>query len=154
MSLFERRVEKRLEDPQHRAAYFAADAEAKLIDAVNHARKSFDVSQRELGARLGKTQSAVSQFFNSEDHMTVARFVEYLIGLGLAADVIIKEASAGQAPVDVKLQLARRQDAPVTLDHSWIWEAVSKARPLEAAFGRTTVPSEDATPRVPSPQAA
>lgn len=155
MSLFERRLQEGLEDPQQRAAYFAADAEAKLIDAVNTARKTFKVSQSDLGARLGKSQAAVSQFFNSEDHITVARFVEYLIGLGLVASIVIKQASTEDSPVQVATNFSRRHTDAMVMDRDLIWETVRKAPPLKANFGMAGPPrSEESRPITARPTAA
>lgn len=148
MSLFERRLEESLEDPQQRAAYFAADAEAKLIEAVNAARKTFKVSQSDLGERLGKSQAAVSQFFNSEDHITVARLVEYLVGLGLAADIVIKRASSEEAPVSVATDFSPRVAAPLMVDRGLMWETVKKSLPAGANFGKIAVGPREHVPSI------
>ena len=136
MSRFGRRLETSLEDPELRADYFAADAEGKLTQAINAARKALDISQRELGERLGKSQAAVSQFFSSDDGITVSRLVEYLVGLHLAAEIVITRTASEGPPVQVRVDLEPTRGAALAVDRSRILETVKKWPPTRANFGR------------------
>lgn len=154
MSRFERRLKKSLSDPQHRAAYFAADAEAELTSAINAARNSLGISQRELGVRLEKSQAAVSQFLNAQDGFTVERLVEYLLGLGLCADVAIKRSYGEGAPVRVSLDVEARGDNVLRMDRSAIHAAMRKEPPTRASFGKLRSPSKGSVRRTLQPGAA
>ncbi len=50
-----------MNDPEFRAGYEAADAEFAVIEALINARKAANLSQAELAARIGTTQSAVAR---------------------------------------------------------------------------------------------
>jgi len=136
MSRFERRLKESLVDPQHRAAYFAADAEAQLTKAVNTARKALDVSQSELGERLEKSQAAVSQFLNAEDGITIERLVEYLLALELEADIKIRLGKAGVRPVKVSLDLWEPLENVYRIARATLKAQIRQEPPRLAEFGK------------------
>lgn len=135
MSRFQKRLEGDLRDPEHRLAYLAADAEAQLTATMDDARKQLALSQKAVGERLGKSQAAVSQFFNAEHGITVQRFVEYLVALGLEADLDIRPATSARA-LNVSLDLAARASNVHRLAQRTVRSAVTKNPPTKARFGQ------------------
>lgn len=111
MGRFERRLKERLKDPLHRAAYYAADAEVELTQAIDAARLELGISQAELGERLERSQSAVSQFLSAENGITIERLVEYLVALDLGATIKIHALEeAGSPPIVVEHSLPKEDD--------------------------------------------
>lgn len=142
MSRFEKRLKESLKDPQHRASYFAADAEAQLTSALNAARKELGISQRELGEQLDRSQAAVSQFLNAEDGITVERLVEYLLALHLEAHIEIRR-SVADAPVQVGLDLRHPSDYGFDVAQAFFMAEVKKNPPRQADFGGLRPLGED-----------
>jgi transcriptional regulator with XRE-family HTH domain len=132
----ESRVEKRLKDPQHRAGYFGADAEIQLTEALDQVRRVKGVSQEELGQRLGVSQSAVSQFLNADDGITIQRFVEYLIALNLIARIALEPAGADVtvSPIEVHNSAVATADED---DDSTIDLFAALSRSIEASFRKS-----------------
>jgi transcriptional regulator with XRE-family HTH domain len=87
MSRFEQRKRRRLQDPEFRAAYLAADAELQLVEALDAIRQNLGLTQVELASRVGKSQAAVSQFFGADSGVSLDRLVEYLSALKVHARV-------------------------------------------------------------------
>jgi predicted XRE-type DNA-binding protein len=106
MSRFTQRAKKRLANPDVRAGYEEADAEIQLLDALDHARAFLGVSQQQLAEWLGRSQPAVSQFFNAEAGVTIERFVEYLKALHLQARIAIVQAPPHGPTVVVENRIA------------------------------------------------
>ncbi len=142
MSRFDKRLKESLKDPQHRASYFAADAEAQLTSALNVARKELGISQRELGERLDKSQAAVSQFLNAEDGITIERLVEYLLALHLEAQIEIRRTFA-DPPVQVGLDLRHPSDYVFDIAQEFFLAEVKKNPPRNAGFGGLRAVEDD-----------
>jgi DNA-binding XRE family transcriptional regulator len=74
---------------------FEADVEAMLIGAaIKDARKAQNITQKELGERVGVQTAQISKI-ESGRNLTISTIVRVLKGLGLTADFSI----AGLAPI-------------------------------------------------------
>jgi DNA-binding XRE family transcriptional regulator len=72
---------------------FDADVEAALIGAaIKDARKAKNLTQRELGERVGVQTAQISKI-ESGRNLTIATIVKVLRGLGLTADFSISGIS-------------------------------------------------------------
>jgi DNA-binding XRE family transcriptional regulator len=72
---------------------FDADVEAALIGAaIKDARKAKNLTQRELGERVGVQTAQISKI-ESGRNLTIATIVKVLKGLGLTADFSISGIS-------------------------------------------------------------
>lgn len=106
MSRFTQRSKRRLEQPDVRAGYDEADAEIHLLEVLDQARAHLGISQQQLADALGRTQPAVSQFFNAEAGVTIERLTEYLKALHLQARIEIVQAPPDAPAVVVENRLA------------------------------------------------
>lgn len=102
MSRFEQRKRKRLQNPEFRTAYLAADAELQLVEALDGIRQQLGLTQADLASRIGKSQSAVSQFFGADSGISLERLVEYLGALKLQARIEILPGSGEGKIVTVR----------------------------------------------------
>ena len=128
MSRFERRLKERLKDPLHRAAYYAADAEINLTQAIDAARLELGISQAELGERLERSQSAVSQFLSAENGITIERLVEYLVALNLGVTIEIHRLEGSESPpVVVEREVLRSEEDEIDLMAA-LKQSVNEAR--------------------------
>lgn len=72
---------------------FEADVEAALIGAsIKEARKSLNLTQRELGERVGVQTAQISKI-ESGRNLTISTIVRVLNALGLSADFSIQGLS-------------------------------------------------------------
>lgn len=78
---------------------FDADVEAALIGAsIKEARKSLNITQKELGERVGVQPAQISKI-ESGRNLTITTIVRVLYALGLSADFSIQ----GLAPIHLGL---------------------------------------------------
>jgi transcriptional regulator with XRE-family HTH domain len=106
MSRFEQRKRRRLENADVRAGYREMDAEIELLNALDHAREQLGVNQVQLADILGRSQSAVSQFFSANYAVTVDAVVEYLEALHLQARIELVPAAEGEPALVVEENVA------------------------------------------------
>jgi transcriptional regulator with XRE-family HTH domain len=104
---FEQRTKKRLRNADILEGYKAADAQLQLLDALDSARRVLGVSQGTLADALGKTQSAVSQFFGGETGVTIDRLADYLAALNLQARIEIVSAKGDDPPLVVETRVVQ-----------------------------------------------
>lgn len=72
------------------------------INAIKEARSSLEVSQRELGRRLGKPSSFINKIEQLERRLDIVEFVAIAHALGVAPEkLIIKVAAALGDPVSI-----------------------------------------------------
>jgi transcriptional regulator with XRE-family HTH domain len=110
MSRFEQRKKRRLQDPEFRAAYLAADAELQLVEALDMIRHSLGLTQVDVASRVGKSQAAVSQFFGADSGISLDRLVEYLSALKIHARIELVPQNGDDKVVTVRTHtsLAKR----------------------------------------------
>jgi transcriptional regulator with XRE-family HTH domain len=110
MSRFEQRKKRRLQDPEFRAAYLAADAELQLVEALDMIRQNLGLTQMNVASRVGKSQAAVSQFFGADSGISLDRLVEYLFALQIHARIELVPQNGDDRVVSVRTHtsLAKR----------------------------------------------
>ena len=102
MSRFEQRKRERLRDADVRAGYEEARAELALLAAIDHARNELGVTQDQLAATLGRSQSAVSQFLGGRYSVSVDAIADYLAALHLQARIQIVQVAEGEPSLVVE----------------------------------------------------
>jgi len=107
MSRYEQRKRQRLANPDVLAGYQEADAELALLEAIDDARIAMGLSQAELAVLLGRSQSAVSQFFGGNYSVSVEAIAGYLHALGLQARIQIVKAGEGDPSLVVDAEAVR-----------------------------------------------
>lgn len=103
---FEQRKAAALRNPNVAAGYAEMDAELRLLEAINHAREALGVNQTDLADKLGKTQSAVSQFFSGSYSVTLDAVTACLKALHLQARVEIVRAEEDEPALVVSDKVA------------------------------------------------
>jgi ribosome-binding protein aMBF1 (putative translation factor) len=73
---------KNMKDPEFAAAYAEADAEYSVIEAMLAARLAAGLTQAELAARMGTTQSAVARLEGGSVSPTVETLRKYAKAVG------------------------------------------------------------------------
>lgn len=76
------------------------------MQALDAIRKHQHISQEELAARRGKKREAVSRLLSADDiNPTLETLIEFLSALNLTADITLREAKEGEAPIKVAVEL-------------------------------------------------
>ncbi|HEY7348342.1 MAG TPA: helix-turn-helix transcriptional regulator [Ktedonobacterales bacterium] len=103
MSRFHQRLRKDLEDPEVAADFYQATAEIALMQALEEARKSFHLTEKELAARMGTQREAITRLFNAEHaNPTLSTITSLLSALGLHAEITLRPAFPDEAPIEAK----------------------------------------------------
>lgn len=83
MSDFRRYLDEQLKDPEFRAEYEALEPEYQLINAILDARKSQNMTQKQLAERTGLSQGDISKLENGSTNPTVKLLHRIADGLGM-----------------------------------------------------------------------
>ncbi len=107
MSRFEQRRRKFLQDEEVAAGYREMAAELELMHAIDEIRKQRRMTQEELATLMGKKREAISRLLSSDEvNPTLSTFIELLSALNLTADITIRQAREGEAPIKVAMEPA------------------------------------------------
>ena len=107
MSRFEQRRRKFLQDEEVAAGYREMAAELELMHAIDEIRKQRRMTQEELATLMGKKREAISRLLSSyEVNPTLSTFIELLSALNLTADITLRQAREGEAPIKVAMEPA------------------------------------------------
>ena len=82
MSTLAELLEKHMKDPDFAAAYAEADAEYSVLEAMLGARIAAGLTQAEVAARAGTTQSAIARLEGGQVSPTVATLRKYAKAVG------------------------------------------------------------------------
>lgn len=74
---------------------FHALVYGRLIDALVDARKSANLTQEEVGRRIGSRQTFVSKFELGERRLDVAEFIKVSRAIGADPHELIRQAESG-----------------------------------------------------------
>ena len=106
MSRFHQRLRKHLENEEFAAGYRAMSGELELIQAIEAAREKLHVSKEELAMRMNKRREAVSRVLTADDaNPTLDTITELLAALGITAEITLRKAAEGEAPIKVATAL-------------------------------------------------
>ncbi len=104
MNRFEQRVRKRLQHPEIAAGFREQAAERELLQSLEEVREHLHISKEDLATRVGRHREAVSRLLNATDvNPTLETLVELLMSLGITADITLRLATEGEAPVKITL---------------------------------------------------
>lgn len=103
MNRYEQRRAARLQNPLIAAGYREMDAELALLQTLDEARRSLQVTQEQLAERTGKKRAVIARLLSSPDaNPTLETFTEILCALGLKAEVTLRPASPNEACIQAK----------------------------------------------------
>jgi DNA-binding phage protein len=106
MNRFEQRLQKRLQKKAIAEGYRAMGAELELMHALDSIRKQQHMSQETLAALMGRKREAISRLFSADDsNPTLDTLLELLSALNLTADITLRQAREGEAPLKVATEL-------------------------------------------------
>lgn len=112
MNRYEQRRQIRLQNPEVAAGYREMAAELALMRELDAARKEQELSQEELAQRMGRKREAISRLFTSENiNPTLDTIIEMLSALDLTADITLRQAREGEAPIRVARETAAPYEA-------------------------------------------
>lgn len=107
MSRFHQRLRQRLRDPEFAAGYEEMESELQLVEALNLLRERANLSTEELAQRMGRQRAAVSRLFNaSHANPTLETLTDLLRALGVTAEIHLRPAHEGEAPIQVEMHSA------------------------------------------------
>ena len=103
MSRFHQRLRQDLKDPEFASAFREMSADIALLQVLEQARKSLNVSEKELAERMGVQRSTVTRLFNAtHPNPTLDTISDILRALGLQAEIKISPASPKDVPIPIK----------------------------------------------------
>lgn len=106
MTRFEQRLRQRLQDKEFAEGYREMSAELDLMHAIEEFRKHQHTSQEVLAGRMGTKREAISRLLSSENaNPTLDTLLELFSALGITADITLREAKEGEAPIKVSMEL-------------------------------------------------
>ena len=82
MSTLAELLEKNMKDPEFAAAYAEADAEYSVIEAMLAARIAAGLTQAEVAARAGTTQSAIARLESGSVSPSIETLRKYAKAVG------------------------------------------------------------------------
>jgi predicted transcriptional regulator len=82
MSTLAELLEKNMKDPEFAAAYAEADAEYSVIEAMLAARIAAGLTQAEVAARAGTTQSAIARLEGGSVSPSIETLRKYAKAVG------------------------------------------------------------------------
>lgn len=78
-------------------------AEIALIQALEEARKSLHITEKELAERMGKQRTAINRLFNATDaNPTLETITALLAALGLHAEVTLRPAEPDETLLEAR----------------------------------------------------
>lgn len=103
MSRFHQRLREDLKDAEFAEAFYDMSADIALLQVLEQARRSLNVSEKDLAERMGVHRSTVTRLFNaSHPNPTLDTISDILRALGLQAEIKISPASPEDASVPIK----------------------------------------------------
>jgi transcriptional regulator with XRE-family HTH domain len=103
MSRFHQRLREDLQDPEFAAAFYSMSADITLLQVLEEARQSLNVSEKELAERMGVQRPTVTRLFNaSHPNPTLDTISDILRALGLQAEITISPAPSGETSMPIK----------------------------------------------------
>lgn len=103
MSRFHQRLHEDLKDEEFSEAFYEMSVDIALLQVLEQARKTLNVSEKELAERMGAQRSTVTRLFNaSHPNPTLDTISDILRALGLQAEIKISLASSEDASIPIK----------------------------------------------------
>ena len=103
MSRFHQRLREDLKDPEFAAAFYDMSVEVALLQVLEQARKTLNVSEKELAERMGVQRPTVTRLFNAaHPNPTLDTISDILRALGLKAEIKVSLASPEDATMPIK----------------------------------------------------
>lgn len=111
MNRFEQRKRKALQNPEVAEGYREMAAELAFMQAIDEARKRQQLSHEQLASLTGKKREAISRLLSAENiNPTLETLIELLSALDLTADITLRPAREGEAPMKVVLESSAPYD--------------------------------------------
>ena len=106
LNRFEQRLQKRLQKKEVAEGYREMGAELELMHTLDSIRKQQHMSQETLATLMGRKREAISRLFSADDsNPTLDTLLEPLSALNLTADITLRQAREGEAPLKVVTEL-------------------------------------------------
>lgn len=107
MNRFEQRLHASLEDEEVAAGYREMEAFINLVRGLDAAREQLHIDKETLAAGAGIRRETLSRLLNAPDdaNPTLATITGLVSALGLTADITLRRAEHGDAPLTVALAL-------------------------------------------------
>ncbi len=106
MNRYEQRKRKFLQDAEVRDGYQEMGAELQLMQALETIRDQQQISKEALAEQMGKKREAVSRLLTGENtNPTLSTIVELLRGLGLTAEIRLRQSEEGESPVTIEIAM-------------------------------------------------
>lgn len=103
MSRFHQRLRKDLEDSEVAADFYEMTAEIALMQALEEARKSLHLTEKELAERMGRRRESVTRLFNATPaNPKLSTITSVLSALGLRAEITLRPALPDEMPIEAK----------------------------------------------------
>jgi transcriptional regulator with XRE-family HTH domain len=103
MSRFHQRLRKDLEDTEVAADFYQMSAEIAFMQALEEARKSLHLTEKELAERMGTRRESITRLFNAPHaNPTLSTITGLLAALGLRAEITLRPALPDESPIEAK----------------------------------------------------
>ena len=103
MSRFHQRLHEDLKDEEFAEAFYDMSVEITLLQVLEQARKTLNVSEKELAERMGVQRSTLTRLFNaSHPNPTLDTITDILRALGLQAEIKISLANPDSTSIPIK----------------------------------------------------
>ena len=103
MSRFHQKLSKDLKDAEFAEAFYDMSVDIALIQVLEQARKTLNISEKELAERMGVQRSTITRLFNaSHPNPTLDTISDILRALGLQAEIKITPASSANLTIPIK----------------------------------------------------
>jgi len=105
MNRYEQRKRKFLQDSEVMDGYQEMAAELELMQALETIRAQQQISKETLAEQMGKKREAVSRLLTRNDtNPTLSTIVELLSGLGVTADITLRQSIEGESPIKIAIE--------------------------------------------------
>ncbi len=85
-------------------------AELQLMQALETIRDQQQISKEALAEQMGKKREAVSRLLTGENtNPTLSTIVELLLGLGLTAEIRLRQSEEGENPIKIEIAVKRKE---------------------------------------------
>ncbi len=112
MSRFDQRLRRRMQDPAFAAGYWEADAELRLIEAIDTLRKQQNLTTEEVARRMGRHREAVSRLLNTPyPNPRLDTLSGLFAALGVTAEIHLRRAREDEPPITVAIDIAEQAPA-------------------------------------------
>jgi transcriptional regulator with XRE-family HTH domain len=103
MSRFHQRLNEDLKDSEFAATFYDMSVDIALLQVLEQARKTLNISEKELAERMGVQRPTVTRLFNaSHPNPTLDTIADILRALGLQAEVKISLAPPEDTSMPIK----------------------------------------------------